>query len=285
MSNALSPAAWIGPLGPRLASWAVAAGAAGASAPASQPQTAPVEVALHPVQLALLAVGLCTLAVWIVRRWARPAKLKLTRAPGRPNRLHPLHVLAALAAWQGAAAILVGLLARGFEGFAAFTFRHGLRRGLGLSARRWLYDSARGVLAYLSVLPVCMGLFLLMASILPERLQKPHVLLEYFGRLPSGWRVAVVVSAVVLAPVSEEIFFRGLFQSMLRRYTKSPWAAILLTSLFFAAIHVPYWHTLPSLFALAIALGYNYERTGRLFAPIVIHVLFNAVNLYLAGGV
>ena len=47
----------------------------------------------------------------------------------------------------------------------------------------------------------------------------------------------------------------------------------------FTAIHIPYWHTLPSLFALSIALGYNYERTGRLLPPLLIHALFNAVNL------
>ena len=42
------------------------------------------------------------------------------------------------------------------------------------------------------------------------------------------------------------------------------------------------WRALPALFVLSIGFGWIYEKTGRLWASIVMHVLFNAVNVVLA---
>ncbi len=39
------------------------------------------------------------------------------------------------------------------------------------------------------------------------------------------------------------------------------------------------WQALPTLFVLSLALGYVYERTGWLWAPILVHALFNATNI------
>jgi membrane protease YdiL (CAAX protease family) len=51
------------------------------------------------------------------------------------------------------------------------------------------------------------------------------------------------------------------------------WAAIGITALLFAAMH-PVW-TWPLIFLLAIALGYAYERTGNLWVPVTMHLVFN----------
>jgi len=34
---------------------------------------------------------------------------------------------------------------------------------------------------------------------------------------------------------------------------------------------------MPALFVLSVILGYNYERCGRLYPPVLIHALFNSV--------
>jgi membrane protease YdiL (CAAX protease family) len=60
---------------------------------------------------------------------------------------------------------------------------------------------------------------------------------------------------------------------------RAAWIAILVTAGLFAIIH-PLW-TAPIIFALAIALGYVYERTGNLWASITIHMLFNATSTIL----
>ena len=94
-----------------------------------------------------------------------------------------------------------------------------------------------------------------------------------------AWRVVVAFSTVIMAPLAEEVFFRGLLQSMLRKYLGHAWGAILITSVLFAVGHARYHDTIPALFVLAVVLGYNYERSGRLYPSILIHVIFNGVSV------
>jgi membrane protease YdiL (CAAX protease family) len=96
---------------------------------------------------------------------------------------------------------------------------------------------------------------------------------------------AMLLSAVVLAPVFEEIVYRGLMQTALLDLLGpgSRWAAIAVTSAGFALVHaqaVP-WHLLPSLFVLAMVLGWVYEKTGSLLPCVLMHALFNAANILL----
>jgi hypothetical protein len=94
-------------------------------------------------------------------------------------------------------------------------------------------------------------------------------------------QVIVIVGAVVIAPVSEELLFRGLFQTTLRSYSERPWLSIFITSLIFASVHenVTHW---PALFVLAVGMGYAYEKSGSLWRPIFIHALFNGLTLLAA---
>jgi membrane protease YdiL (CAAX protease family) len=54
---------------------------------------------------------------------------------------------------------------------------------------------------------------------------------------------------------------------------------IVISSLCFAAVHFPQGIAPFPLFLLALALGYLYERTHRILAPIVLHACFNACSL------
>lgn len=57
------------------------------------------------------------------------------------------------------------------------------------------------------------------------------------------------------------------------------WAAILVASLIFGAVHYTAMPvSVPALFVLGLVLGYAYERSGSLWTPIGIHVGFNALN-------
>ena len=279
---------------------------------AATPPAPAVEDGSASFALSLLAAGICTLAAWLGVRLFRRDKLFLRGAPGRPNTLGPLGVLpvyviyyAASVAAQWAAAKLGGVNL--FEGeplpptlaipvtivgqvvlaiaslvLAARAFRGGLRRGLGLSGRRWFVDSVRGVIAVLAVWPVCILLLYLTRTAMPDKMEKVHPILEFIETAGRGWIAIAAVSAVILAPIAEELFFRGLLQSMLRRRF-GPWSAVLISSVVFAAVHCgaeP--QALPSLFALALVMGYSYERTGRLLSPMLIHALFNAANLYIS---
>ncbi|HET6428636.1 MAG TPA: CPBP family intramembrane glutamic endopeptidase [Phycisphaerae bacterium] len=165
---------------------------------------------------------------------------------------------------------------------AARAFSGGLRRGLGLSGRRWLWDAARAAVSLLIVWPLCWGAMYAMEMLIQMGLPVPrieHPLLKFLPMASTGWRLLIVLGAVVMAPLAEEVMFRGLLQSLLRRHCPNPWWAIGITSAIFAFSHLGLYRDWPALFILSVALGYNYERTGRLIAPIGLHALFNAASI------
>jgi membrane protease YdiL (CAAX protease family) len=81
---------------------------------------------------------------------------------------------------------------------------------------------------------------------------------------------------VVLAPVAEEILFRGILYTVIKQRGHAI-AAASISSLLFALIHF-YPVGFLSLMFLSIALIAAYEWTKNLLAPILIHALFNAIN-------
>ena len=90
-------------------------------------------------------------------------------------------------------------------------------------------------------------------------------------------RALLVVFAVAIAPVAEEVLFRGVLYPSIKRLG-FPRLALWITSILFAAIHGNLPVFVP-LVALAAALAMLYEYTDNLLAPITAHAVFNAVNL------
>ena len=162
------------------------------------------------------------------------------------------------------------------------TFGHGLRRGLGLDLRRVHHDAARAVIGCLAVLPLCYAALEAAHLLMPTKWIVIHPFLTFLlaPETSAAWVAAVWGSALVLAPIGEELLYRGLVQSMLRRYGLGPWPAIAVASIVFAASHASQPQDMPALLLLALALGYNYERTGRLIAPMLLHALFNAATIW-----
>ena len=90
------------------------------------------------------------------------------------------------------------------------------------------------------------------------------------------FRILIAVAVAILAPVAEEIVFRGYIYGATKRFTDRFFAAIF-SSLLFAVVHNNIDALLP-LFFLALILALAYELTGSLWAPISIHALFNATT-------
>jgi membrane protease YdiL (CAAX protease family) len=104
------------------------------------------------------------------------------------------------------------------------------------------------------------------------------------GSPGNGWLLLMAGIVVLAVPVLEEVMYRGMLQQALVGVAVGRWTAILLTSVMFALMHVgtARWHAVPAVFVLSLGFGWIYEKTGRLSACIVMHMLFNAVNLGLA---
>lgn len=109
---------------------------------------------------------------------------------------------------------------------------------------------------------------------------RPQAPVEAFQNAHSLFETGLIAfGAVVIAPISEEILFRGFLYGVTKRFTDR-WFSALFTSLVFACTHVHIAATLP-LFMLAMGFAIAYELTGSLLVPVVMHALFNATQLLL----
>jgi membrane protease YdiL (CAAX protease family) len=200
--------------------------------------------------------------------------------------------------------------------------RPGDVRELGLAPR----GAARGILRGLVGSAIAVPLIFFVAQVTEYIWEffhyahpREHDLLKLMGESTNPVVFALfVLSAVLIAPVFEELLFRGHLQTVIayaiarglgqipgpaargfQVVTGEPdvapsmaepvpapvpssppastrWAAILVTSLLFAAVH-PAW-TWPPILILALCLGYAYERTGNLWTSMTMHAMFNTTS-------
>jgi len=87
----------------------------------------------------------------------------------------------------------------------------------------------------------------------------------------------MAVAAVLVAPVTEEVVFRGYLYPAARRFC-GPLGGVLFSSLVFAAAHGNVVALAP-LFLLAVLLCAIFEFTGSLWACIAVHFLFNGATV------
>jgi CAAX protease family protein len=90
--------------------------------------------------------------------------------------------------------------------------------------------------------------------------------------------VVVAVLVTVVAPIAEELFFRGFFFAALRNW-KGVWVAAVITGVVFGGIHAgssPVAYLVP-LGMLGVFLCLLYWRTGSLFPCIALHAINNSV--------
>jgi membrane protease YdiL (CAAX protease family) len=92
-----------------------------------------------------------------------------------------------------------------------------------------------------------------------------------------------LVAVAIIPAIIEEVYFRGTLQKIVLDLTGKPYAAIILTAIFFSAIHFSFFGFL-SRMALGMVLGYIYHYSKNIWLPILLHFLNNGiavVTLYL----
>lgn len=91
--------------------------------------------------------------------------------------------------------------------------------------------------------------------------------------------VALVILAVIVAPICEEFVFRGYIYGTLKRFSCRFFAATI-SALFFAVVHTSLWSVVP-LFIVGFLLALIYEISGSLWAAIFTHALFNGITTFI----
>lgn len=198
--------------------------------------------------------------------------------PDDPTPAQALH--AAAVASVGSVMVIILLLLR-----ASMATNQGLV-GFGLGINR-LVVGARTMVRVM-VFIICATFLSLIAMTLLMKLlgvKTPAIAHDTLNAINDGGfgvKVGLTLVAVLVAPFTEEIVFRGFLQTAIRRsgVIQSRWGIILSVAALFALVHgnVAY-QALPGLFVLGIGLGYVYERTGSLWTSIIIHAIFNALNV------
>jgi membrane protease YdiL (CAAX protease family) len=97
-------------------------------------------------------------------------------------------------------------------------------------------------------------------------------------RSPNWW--AVAIAAVVLAPLWEELTFRGFLLSALAKTRLGYWPAALVSSTLWTLLHYGYtWPGLASVFLAGLGLSWIMKRTGAMSAVVIAHGAVNAASL------
>ena len=90
--------------------------------------------------------------------------------------------------------------------------------------------------------------------------------------------VALIIVVGLFPAIFEELFFRGLLQQLLINTTSKVWFSIILTSTIFSLFHADFFAFLPRVL-LGILLGVIYVASQRLWLPIIIHFINNAIGV------
>ena len=80
------------------------------------------------------------------------------------------------------------------------------------------------------------------------------------------------IAIVIVSPISEELIFRGVMLNRIKLFVPTKFA-ILITSLFFAALHS--FGSITSAFIFAVCMAMLYLKTDNIFVPMFAHFLNN----------
>lgn len=88
------------------------------------------------------------------------------------------------------------------------------------------------------------------------------------------------LSAAVVSPIYEEIFYRGFLYTWFRRWGLR--TAMIFSSFIFMIVHIPTYNTLPVNFASGLVFCWVYEKTGSIIPAIIIHGIVNGIGISLS---
>lgn len=149
-------------------------------------------------------------------------------------------------------------------GFIPNGFSKGMNQGI-----RW------GILLFITVM--LLGMVVTMFYPVEPELQD-------FAKIILGaenwWELIFpIIMGVILAPIGEEIYFRGFLYPTLRvRF--GAMGGIFLTALFFSVMHFDLYRLIPIAVGGA-GLTYLYEKTGNIWTNIIAHGVWNAIMIAL----
>ncbi|MDD4802537.1 MAG: type II CAAX endopeptidase family protein [Syntrophomonas sp.] len=85
----------------------------------------------------------------------------------------------------------------------------------------------------------------------------------------------ILIAGAVLAPLSEEVFYRGMIYPVFRKYLGPVWGAVI-AGLIFGLAHWDLWRAIPLALG-GMGLCYIYEKSGSIMVAVLAHGVWNGV--------
>jgi len=142
-----------------------------------------------------------------------------------------------------------------------------IRQDLGLTMR---WGVGGGLVLFAMVLAAGLIIQLLEPSLPPQPFEE--VLRQVVTR---NELLLMLLVGSVLAPLVEEVYFRGMVYPVLRQYLGMTWGMIV-SGILFGMMHWDLWRTVPLALG-GIILAYIYERSRTIYAPWIAHGVWNGV--------
>ncbi|HYH99187.1 type II CAAX prenyl endopeptidase Rce1 family protein [Hyalangium sp.] len=164
---------------------------------------------------------------------------------------------------------------------AAVLVRRGAPEAPSPEARGWLgiYFASLGLLVTLGMRTlILMSWFSQVFAASPEQSQHPMMEMARQGPLGAAGWVLLAVPVVLLAPVGEELLFRGVLLPWLSGWMGHV-AALTVSAGVFASLHLFYGVFTGWILFLGLLLGWARLASGGLRAPILLHVTINGTAL------
>ena len=118
----------------------------------------------------------------------------------------------------------------------------------------------------------CSYLIGIVSMVFPQWLKQYQDLIDSAG-LTSDITIAMLCYSVILAPIGEELIFRGVTMRLARRALPF-WLANIFQALMFGIFHMNWIQGIYA-FALGLLLGYVCEKGGSIYYSMLLHILFN----------
>jgi membrane protease YdiL (CAAX protease family) len=133
-----------------------------------------------------------------------------------------------------------------------------------------------GLIVYLIISAVLM---LVISTLVPSFDANQHQDTGFSGITQQYQLILAFITLVIVAPVAEEILFRGYLFGKLKKFVPI-WVAILITSVVFGFIHGA-WNLAIDTFALSVVLCLLRLSTGSIWAPMLLHMTKNGIAFYI----
>ncbi len=124
------------------------------------------------------------------------------------------------------------------------------------------------------------SIYMALASLAaPDLIESYQKMIEESGL--SELSLLSTISTLILAPLSEELIFRGITMNLAKKAFRYFWVANFVQALFFGIAHMN-WIQGTYAFALGLLLGYLCHKYNSLYAGMLMHFLFNFFGTYFA---